>query len=360
MKKRIVLIVLIGMNFSINAQDETVNGKLTVNGNIESSKILLKDPNTTSDWNSIWQSGFFESSSASNSPESSGWFWGVNFNHRSNNSNYKYNGQIAIKNSPTDPTMYFRSTTQDGTGIWTKLIHSKGNQMMNGNLSVTGNIESSKLSVTGNIESSKILLNDPNTISDWNSIWQSGFFESNNATNSPETSGWFWGANFNHASNNSTYKYNGQIAIKNDHTNPTMYFRSTTQDGTGIWAKIIHNNGNQMINGNFDVNGKIHTKEVKVDLIGWSDFVFENNYNLPTLKEVENHIKEKGHLKDIPSAKEVAENGIFLGEMDSKLLQKIEELTLYTIAQEKKIKELESLNSKFIEILKRLEKLEKK
>jgi hypothetical protein len=139
-----------------------------------------------------------------------------------------------------------------------------------------------------------------------------------------------------------------------------MYFRSTTQDGTGIWAKIIHNNGNQMINGNFDVNGKIHTKEVKVDLIGWSDFVFENNYNLPTLKEVENHIKEKGHLKDIPSAKEVAENGIFLGEMDSKLLQKIEELTLYTIAQEKKIKELESLNSKFIEILKRLEKLEKK
>ncbi len=75
------------------------------------------------------------------------------------------------------------------------------------------------------------------------------------------------------------------------------------------------------------VNGKIRAKEIKVDT-GWSDFVFYDNYELPTLIEVENHIKEKGHLKDIPSAKEVEENGIFLGEMDAKLLQKVEELTL--------------------------------
>jgi hypothetical protein len=57
----------------------------------------------------------------------------------------------------------------------------------------------------------------------------------------------------------------------------------------------------------------------------------------PTLKEVENHIKQKGYLQNIPSAKEVRENGVFLGDMNAKLLQKIEELTLYTIAQEKKI-----------------------
>ncbi|PHS07649.1 MAG: hypothetical protein COA88_08090 [Kordia sp.] len=84
------------------------------------------------------------------------------------------------------------------------------------------------------------------------------------------------------------------------------------------------------------VNGNIRAKEIKVET-GWSDFVFENDYSLPTLKEVAQHIQEKGHLKDIPSAKDVEENGIFLGEMDAKLLQKIEELTLYTIAQEKKI-----------------------
>jgi len=94
------------------------------------------------------------------------------------------------------------------------------------------------------------------------------------------------------------------------------------------------------------VNGNIHTKEVKVDLIGWSDFVFKDSYKLPTLKEVEQHIKEKGHLKDIPSAEEVAKNGVYLGEMDSKLLQKIEELTLYTIEQQKAIDALESKNEK--------------
>ena len=91
----------------------------------------------------------------------------------------------------------------------------------------------------------------------------------------------------------------------------------------------------------------------------WADFVFHENYNLPTLPEVEHHIKEKGHLKDIPSAKEVKKNGINLGEMDSKLLQKIEELTLYTIEQEKKITKLESLNEKLLELQNRLEKLEK-
>ena len=85
------------------------------------------------------------------------------------------------------------------------------------------------------------------------------------------------------------------------------------------------------------VDGSIGAREVKVENTAWSDFVFEKDYRLPTLKEVAQHIQEKGHLKDIPSAKEVAENGIFLGEMDAKLLQKIEELTLYTLAQEEKI-----------------------
>ncbi|MCX2679350.1 hypothetical protein OOZ15_05290 [Galbibacter sp. EGI 63066] len=90
------------------------------------------------------------------------------------------------------------------------------------------------------------------------------------------------------------------------------------------------------------VNGKILAKEIKVQT-GWSDFVFEDNYTLPTLEEVEQHILEKGHLKDIPSAKEVEENGVYLGEMDAKLLQKIEELMLYTIEQQKRIEKLEEL-----------------
>jgi hypothetical protein len=90
------------------------------------------------------------------------------------------------------------------------------------------------------------------------------------------------------------------------------------------------------------VNGKIKSREVKVTVDDWADFVFEKDYDLPTLAEVEQHIREKGYLKDIPSAADVEKNGIFLGEMNAKLLQKIEELTLYTIEQEKILKSQEN------------------
>ncbi|MHC0445103.1 hypothetical protein ACWA1F_06815 [Flavobacterium sp. 3-218] len=88
------------------------------------------------------------------------------------------------------------------------------------------------------------------------------------------------------------------------------------------------------------VNGTIHSKEVKVDMYGWPDYIFKKEYDLPTLAEVENHIKEKGHLENIPSEEEVLKNGIQLGEMNAKLLQKIEELTLYLIDQNKSIENL--------------------
>jgi len=87
-----------------------------------------------------------------------------------------------------------------------------------------------------------------------------------------------------------------------------------------------------------DVNGTIHSKEVKVDMTGWSDFVFKKEYYLAPLEQVEKHIAEKGHLENIPSEEEVLRNGISLGKMNTRLLQKIEELTLYTIDQHKQNK----------------------
>ncbi|QLC64960.1 TMF family protein [Flavobacterium sp. LPB0248] len=104
-----------------------------------------------------------------------------------------------------------------------------------------------------------------------------------------------------------------------------------------------------------DVNGTIHSKEVKVDMTGWSDFVFKKEYNLPTLEQVEKHIAEKGHLENIPSEEEVLKNGINLGEMDAKLLQKIEELTLYMIEMKKEnqvLKNAVEKQNKEIELLK--------
>jgi hypothetical protein len=97
------------------------------------------------------------------------------------------------------------------------------------------------------------------------------------------------------------------------------------------------------------VEGSIGAREIKVEASGWSDFVFEKDYALPTLVEVEAQIKENGHLKDIPSAEKVKEDGINLGQMDAKLLQKIEELTLYLIEQNKRLdaqqKEIKALRT---------------
>jgi hypothetical protein len=97
------------------------------------------------------------------------------------------------------------------------------------------------------------------------------------------------------------------------------------------------------------VNGKIGAKEVQVENTSstWADYVFNSDYKLMSLPEVESFIKENKHLPEIPSAEEVKENGHKLGEMDVLLLKKIEEMTLYILEQEKRIKSLEEQVLKF-------------
>ena len=91
------------------------------------------------------------------------------------------------------------------------------------------------------------------------------------------------------------------------------------------------------------VDGKIMSEEVMVQLSGdWPDYVFDNDYDLKSPQEIETHIKTHGHLPGVPSATDVDEaNGIHLGEMNRVLLEKIEELTLLIIEQDKRIRELE-------------------
>lgn len=88
------------------------------------------------------------------------------------------------------------------------------------------------------------------------------------------------------------------------------------------------------------VSGTIGAREIVVNTDVWSDFVFHSDYRLKSLDEVELFIKQNNHLPDIPSEQDVKEKGINLGDMDAKLLQKIEELTLYVIQINKENKEL--------------------
>ncbi|MEL6558327.1 MAG: hypothetical protein AAFQ94_09095 [Bacteroidota bacterium] len=104
------------------------------------------------------------------------------------------------------------------------------------------------------------------------------------------------------------------------------------------------------------VNGAIRSKEVRCDNDNWPDYVFTDAYKLKSLDEVSQFIAANGHLPNIPSAGEVKTNGFELAKMDASLLEKIEELTLYTIEQQNKLKNQEALIQALIQ---RIEKLEK-
>lgn len=94
-------------------------------------------------------------------------------------------------------------------------------------------------------------------------------------------------------------------------------------------------------NGNVSISNKLEAKEIKVTNSPTADFVFEDSYQLPQLENVEKHIKERKHLPEIASAVEMQKEGVNIGEFQIKLLQKIEELTLYSIEQNKRIQLLE-------------------
>ncbi|SEL98385.1 hypothetical protein SAMN05421740_11911, partial [Parapedobacter koreensis] len=106
-------------------------------------------------------------------------------------------------------------------------------------------------------------------------------------------------------------------------------YKSIMQDRVGI--------GTMDPAERLSVNGNVRAKEVKVEMANWPDYVFGAGYDLMTLPALESHIKTHGHLPGIPKAREVEAEGIGLAEMNRKLLEKVEELTLHLIQQQKNI-----------------------
>ena len=161
-----------------------------------------------------------------------------------------------------------------------------------------------------------------------------------------------WGTSyigFNAVRNNTTGKWacsagylsNGGGIIYAT-TEGAINFVSIPNTGVGNPQTLTDAQIKQNIKMQLTANGKLKIKEVEVTLNGWPDYVFETDYPLMNLQETEQYIKENKHLPNVPSAAEVEANGVNLGDMQGKLLLKIEELTLYILDLQKQIDELKN------------------
>lgn len=205
-----------------------------------------------------------------------------------------------------------------------------GNTQPKEKLDVSGNILVGGSSSTEGINALAIRYED-GSLSNWGSLRSSAAtYMSFGVKADPNTAdGWL--------SSNGTLNFSKVSMIMND---DGIRFLSSPAQMIGLNSPVTMNEIMKINpNGNALLQGKLEAKELKVTLTPTADFVFEENYDLPKLEEVAKHIKEKKHLPEIASAKAMEKEGVNVGEFQIKLLQKIEELTLYVIEQNRQLKD---------------------
>lgn len=176
--------------------------------------------------------------------------------------------------------------------------------------------------------------------------------------------------NFNSTSIRADFKFRSTIGVPGSDTYSTNITISPWHDATGglhhqlsfnsggiyyrtggfnnatwnVWQKLLLTDANGNIQGNLSITGTVLAREVKVEITAGADHVFHESYNLKPLSEVEQFVQENKHLPEIPSEKQMQEEGLNMNEFQIKLLQKIEELTLYTIELRKEVDQLKAQN----------------
>jgi hypothetical protein len=171
------------------------------------------------------------------------------------------------------------------------------------------------------------------------------YVNNSGAISSNGASGWirfFWSETFKH----SYLDFDGNFYMRvysNTNICP-LVLEKTGNVGIGFTTSYTagktHTQGYKLA-----VNGGILCEEVKVITdVPDADYVFDTDYDLRTIPELDSYVKENKHLPDIPSAEQFKKDGYKVGEMDEMLLRKVEEMTLYLIALDKKVKALEQEN----------------
>lgn len=199
------------------------------------------------------------------------------------------------------------------------------------------------------------------TYSDWNGLWQ--FKVSNNTPSYGGVVSWktiMYINRWDQVGVNGDFMVNNGSLTMSDGGNTLLSIDNG--DVVSNIPLIIADNELSVRNSTgdteFKVNalGEVRCRAVKVDLDPIPDYVFEDDYNLITIEELEAYIQKEKHLPNIPSANDYKEEGaVDIGELNRLLLEKTEEQALYIIEMNKEVKELEKDNK---ELLERLEKIE--
>lgn len=225
-----------------------------------------------------------------------------------------------------------------------------GTSSPNQKLDILGNILAGGTHATEGINALSIRYSD-GSLNNWGSLYNSGatYMSYGAKVDNTNPNGW--------VSSTGTLGLH-KIAIALDDSG--IRFLASAQQQIALNSPVVMNSVmNISPNGNAALQGKFEAKEVKVTLTPTADFVFAEDYALPKLEDIEKHIKEKKHLPEIASAKVMEKEGVNVGEFQIKLLQKIEELTLYSIEQNKQIKKLQEENKTLQSQSEKIKKLEK-
>jgi hypothetical protein len=212
---------------------------------------------------------------------------------------------------------------------------SKDEIYLNGRVGIgTSELGNYKLNIDGNVNLTGDFYRNEELIGLWQQSTENAFFTQRNVsigTNELE---------------NYKLNINGNTNLTGD------FYRN--EELIGLWQQSAENafftQGNVSIGTDMfleeyklAVDGKIICEELTVKLSeDWPDYVFESDYNLMSFKDLKSYIEKNKHLPEIPAAKEIKENGISVGEINAKLLQKIEELTLYILELESRVSEIEN------------------
>jgi hypothetical protein len=290
-------------------------GQLGVGTTSPLMKLHVQGVTTANDGIRISQTGTFSSSLELYNSSSGARNWSI---LSTGSSNGQGAGNFVIRDVTSSSDRLFFSGTNGNIGV--------GSGFTNSVLPISKLHVDGDLFVTGAGGAAGLLLGDNNTTKEWGIEYDGGGMN-------------FWtpfGSTAGFANYRMYIKNNGNVGINTIGSNAKL-----TVNGT-----VLIGNPATSMPGTYGlyVENGILSNKVRVAVPGstyWADYVFADDYKLKSISELETFVKDNKHLPNIPSAEDVVKNGIDLGNMDAKLLEKIEELTLYIIQQNKRIEKLE-------------------